>query len=235
MNFRPIMVLNKRLFRQNRGRNLTAITAIMLTTLLFTTLFVLSQSMRENLIEMTFRQTGYDAQISIKNITAKDAEKIAAHPDAAKVGQSMVAGLGMGDALSGRQVEIRWADENYAKHSFAGPTTGNMPKTRQEIALDTIVLDRLGIPHELGQKVTLEWIADFTEDQNRVSNLRCAASGRETNLPMRVSPGWIKNLHGKRRRISYLIPLRAKIRHPLRLQGSIWRRSHSSMTKIWKR
>ena len=49
------MVLNKRLFRQNRGRNLTAITAIMLTTLLFTTLFVLSQSMRENLIEMTFR------------------------------------------------------------------------------------------------------------------------------------------------------------------------------------
>lgn len=169
MNFRPIMVLNKRLFRQNRGRNLTAITAIMLTTLLFTTLFVLSQSMRENLIEMTFRQTGYDAQISIKNITAKDAEKIAAHPDAAKVGQSMVAGLGMGDALSGRQVEIRWADENYAVHSFAGPTTGNMPKTRQEIALDTIVLDRLGIPHELGQKVTLEWIADFTEDQNRVS------------------------------------------------------------------
>ncbi len=169
MNFKPIIVLNKRLFRQNRGRNLAAVTAIALTTLMFTTLFVLSQSMKKNLIEMAFRQTGYDAQISIKHITAEDAEKIAAHPDAAEVGQSMVAGLGMGDALAGRQVEIRWADESYAEHSFAEPTTGKMPEAEQEIALDTIVLDRLGIPHELGQKVTLEWIADFAEEQNRVS------------------------------------------------------------------
>ena len=44
MNFRPIFVLNRRTFRQNKGRNLVAVLAIVLTTLMFTTLFVLSQS-----------------------------------------------------------------------------------------------------------------------------------------------------------------------------------------------
>ncbi len=89
-------MLNKRLFQKNKGRNLAAVTAIALTTLMFTTLFVLSQSMNKNLIEMTFRQTGYDAQISFKDITAEQAEKIAAHPDVAEVGQSMVVGIGRG-------------------------------------------------------------------------------------------------------------------------------------------
>ena len=69
MNFRPIFVLNRRTFRQNKGRNLVAVLAIVLTTLMFTTLFVLSQSMSRNIIEMTFRQTGYDGQASFKSMT----------------------------------------------------------------------------------------------------------------------------------------------------------------------
>ena len=149
MNFKPITMLNKRLFQKNKGRNLAAVTAIALTTLMFTTLFVLSQSMNKNLIEMTFRQTGYDAQISFKDITAEQAEKIAAHPDVAEVGQSMVVGIGRRDALAGRQLEIRFADESYAAHSFAAPSVGRMPQTEEEIALDNLILDRLGIPHEL--------------------------------------------------------------------------------------
>ena len=38
---------------------------------------------------------------------------------------------------------------------YAAPTTGQMPQAADEIALDTSILDRLGIPHELGQTVTL--------------------------------------------------------------------------------
>lgn len=190
MNFKPIRVLNKRLFRQNKGRNLTAAAAIVLTTLLFTTLFVLSQSMRKNLIEMTFRQTGYDAQVSFKNISPTQAEKIAAHPEAAEVGQSMVVGLGRGEALTGRQLEIRFADESYAAHSFAAPSVGEMPQSEQEIALDTITLDRLGIPHELGRKVRLEWIADFTEAENRVSEFTLCGfwEGNESSY---ASMAWV--------------------------------------------
>ncbi len=190
MNFRPISVLNRRTFRQNKGRNLVAALAIVLTTLLFTTLFVLSQSMSRNIIEMTFRQTGYDGQVSFKSITEEQAAKIAAHPDVAEVGYSMVVGIGRGKELAGRQVEIRFADESYAEHSFAKPATGRMPQTADEIALDNIVLDKLGIPHELGQRVTLEWIADFQEEENRVSEFTLCGfwEGNESSY---ASMAWV--------------------------------------------
>ena len=42
--FRPIPTLSKRMFHTNRGRNLVAVLAILLTTMMFTTLFTLSQS-----------------------------------------------------------------------------------------------------------------------------------------------------------------------------------------------
>ena len=166
-----------------------AVLAIILTTLMFTTLFVLSQSMSRNIIEMTFRQTGYDGQASFKSITEEQAAKIAAHPDVAETGYSMVVGIGQGKELSGRQVEIRFADESYAEHSFAKPVTGRMPQAADEIALDNIVLDKLGIPHELGQRVTLEWIADFQEEENRVSEFTLCGFWEGMNLPMRVWPG----------------------------------------------
>lgn len=190
MNFRPITVLGKRIFRQRKSRNLVAGTAIALTTLLFTTLFVLSQSMQKNIIEMTFRQVGYDAQASFKDITEKQAAQIAAHPDVKEVGQSLVAGLGQGEKLLGRQVEVRFADESYAAHSFALPTTGRMPQAEDEIALDTIVLDRLGIPHKLGAHITLEWTPDFAETESRVSEFTLCGFW-EGNESVYASLAWV--------------------------------------------
>lgn len=37
--FRPIPTLSKRMFHTSRGRNLVAVLAILLTTMMFTTLF----------------------------------------------------------------------------------------------------------------------------------------------------------------------------------------------------
>ena len=164
--FDPIRVLNQRTFRKNKGRNLVAVLAILMTTLMFTTLFTLAQSMNKNLVEMTFRQTGYDAQASFKEITPEQAEKLAAHPDVKELGESIVLGLAENDKLTGRQVEIRWANDSYETHSFAAPTTGQMPQAANEVALDTIALDRLGIPHELGQTVTLEWRKDLSDQDS---------------------------------------------------------------------
>lgn len=190
MNFKPISVLTKRTFRQNKGRNLVAALAIILTTLMFTTLFVLSQSMNKNLIEMAFRQTGYDAQVSFKSITEEQAGKLAAHPDVAEVGNSIVVGMGQGKALAGRQVEVRYGDEIYARHSFAIPSTGRMPVSAEEIALDTIILDRLRVPHELGQSITLEWTGDLAEAENQKAEFTLCGFW-EGNESVYASMAWV--------------------------------------------
>ena len=132
--FKPIQTLNARTFRSNKGRNLVAVLAVLMTALMFTTLFTLAQSMSKNIVEMTFRQTGYDAQASFRDITEEQAALLAAHPDVREVGTSIVLGIAENTELAGRQVEIRWADESYAVHSFAAPTTGRLPESAGEIA-----------------------------------------------------------------------------------------------------
>ena len=188
--FKPIQTLNQRTFKKNKGRNLVAIIAILMTAILFTTLFTLAQSMRKNMVEMTFRQTGYDGQASFKRITAEQFARIAAHPDVAEAGESLVLGLAQNEKLSGRQVEIRWGDDSQARHSFAMPTTGAMPRAADEVALDTLVLDRLGIPHELGQTVTLEWRKDMSKDEVTSSTFTLCGFW-EGNESIFASTAWV--------------------------------------------
>ena len=162
--FKPIQTLNQRNFKKNKGRNLVAVMAILMTAIMFTTLFTLAQSMSRNMVEMTFRQTGYDGQASFKNITPEQFSLIADHPDVAEAGESLVLGLAQNKKLGGKQVEIRWSSDINARHSFAMPAAGTMPTAADEIALDTLTLDRLGIPHQLGEPVTLEWRKDLAKD-----------------------------------------------------------------------
>ena len=188
--FKPIKTLNSRLFKKNKGRNMVAVLAILMTTLMFTTLFTLAQSMSRNMIDMTYRQTGYDAQASFKSITDEEAALIDAHPDVEETGESIVLGVAENSGLAGHQTEIRWADETYASHSFAWPSAGRMPEGADELAVDTTVLDYLGIPHKLGQQVTLEWRPDLTS-QETVSSTFTLCGFWEGNESSYASMAWV--------------------------------------------
>lgn len=188
--FKPIQTLNQRTFKKNRGRNLVAIIAILMTTIMFTTLFTLAQSMSKNMVEMTFRQTGYDGQASFKSITAEQFSLIADHPDVAEAGESLVLGLAQNKKLGGKQVEIRWSSDINAEHSFAMPTTGTMPTAADEIALDTLILDRLGIPHQLGETVKLEWRKDLAKDEVTTSTFTLCGFW-EGNESVYASMDWV--------------------------------------------
>lgn len=188
--FKPIQTLNQRIFKKNKGRNLVAVIAILMTTIMFTTLFTLIQSMSKNMVEMAFRQTGYDGQASFKSITAEQFSLIANHPDVAEAGESLVLGLAQNKKLGGRQVEIRWSSDINARHSFAMPATGTMPTAADEIALDTLTLDRLGIPHQLGETVTLEWRKDLAKDEVTTSTFTLCGFW-EGNESVYASMAWV--------------------------------------------
>ena len=152
-----LQTLTNRSFRQNRGRNVVAVLAVVLTTMMFTALFTLAQSMGRNMTEMYLRQSGTKAHAGTKQITDEQITQLAAHPDIVHFGKSIVLGTAKNPCLAGRQVELRYGSDQYARDVFAYPTTGRMPEQRDEIALDTQVLARLDIALELGQSVTLEW------------------------------------------------------------------------------
>ena len=123
-------------------------------------------------------------------MTDEEAEKITAHEAVKDFGKSIVIGIAENEELTGRQVEIRYADENYARSSFSYPDVGIMPVKENEIALDTITLDKMGLPHEVGQEITLLWRKDLNREEYTVS--RFILSGYwEGNSAAMASMAWV--------------------------------------------
>ena len=175
-----LRTLTRRSFRANQMRNLFAVFAIILTAVMFTSLFVLSQSMVQNIREMNLQQAGFDSDLSSGLLTDGQMERITSHDAVRDWGKSIVIGVAENIELAGRQVEIRFADENYARSCFSYPSSGTMPVEEDEIALDTITLDKLGLPHEPGREITLKWRKD-------------TRSGEYTSRVFRLSGCWEGN------------------------------------------
>lgn len=163
-----LRTLSRRSFRANRRRNLVTILAIILTTMMFTSLFVLSQSMIENMQQMYIQQAGYSSQLSSSLLTDDEADAIAAHPAVVEASRSTV--VGVAENVSGRQVELRAASADYADSALSLPTEGRMPEKADEIALDTITLDKLGLAHQLGESVHLSWTSAPGSDESNSAN-----------------------------------------------------------------
>lgn len=140
----------------NRTRNIVAICAIALTALLFTSLFTIALSINEGFQQANFRQVGGYAHGSFKRMTEEQYNALKEDPLIAEQGLSRFLGAPSEPPFNKSITEIRSADENYAKFSFATPTTGRLPEEgTDEAAMDTSVLELLGVEPELGKKITL--------------------------------------------------------------------------------
>lgn len=187
-----IHILTSRSLRANRTRNIVAVFAIVLTTVMFTSLFVLSQSIVQNLQDMNFQQAGYNSHLSSGTLTDEEMDKITSHEAVRDFGKSIVIGIAENEELTGRQVEIRYADESYASSAFSMPSVGALPVRGNEIALDTITLDKMGLPHRLGQKITLRWRKDLNSGEYITSSF--VLSGYwEGNSAAMASMAWVSD------------------------------------------
>lgn len=146
--------------------------------------------MEQNITKMYLRQSGTKAHTTTKQITDDQIKQIASHPDVISYGKSIVVGLAENKKLAGRQLEIRYANEQYARDTFAYPITGHMPQSKGEIAVDTLILERLGIPMELGQQVVLEWKKDIFSSEV-TSSVFTLCGWWEGNLSVYSSMAWV--------------------------------------------
>lgn len=145
-------------FKADKVRNLFAVIAIILTAVLFSGLFTIADSLIGSMEESMMRRVGGSAHGGFKYLTWEQYEVLKKHPSIKEISYTVVLGVAENAELAKRPTEIRYVnDELGAEMSFALPTTGRLPQEEDEIATDTLVLDRLGIPTELGRKVTLEF------------------------------------------------------------------------------
>lgn len=141
----------------SRKRNLIAIIAIVLTTLLFTSLFTVVMSINSSYEAYTFRQIGGYSHGTFKDVTEEQAQAIAGHRKVKEVGVRSNIGFIDSGVFEKAPAEVSYMDENDTKWSFAEPDTGHMPTSGKEVTMDTIALKLLGVEPELGAEITLTY------------------------------------------------------------------------------
>lgn len=156
-NQKAIRRLAARNFRASGMRNIVAILAIMLTAILFTALFTIGGSMILSMQQSTMRQVGTSAHGGYKFLTQGQYDTLKKDPELKDISYNIIVGNGENPELKKTYTEIRYTEPKAAKWSFSMPTTGTLPKEKYDLATTTQVLDALGIPHQLGQTVPLDF------------------------------------------------------------------------------
>lgn len=152
-----IKKLTKRTLKAGKLRNIMVILAIVLTTTLFTSLFTIGMSISETMQQQTMRQAGGYAHGTLKSLIEEEFADLKTHPLIKRLGYSILLGMGENKELLKRHTEIRYATNDDAKMRFSFPSSGRMPRKENELATDTLVLDLLGIPHEIGESLSIEY------------------------------------------------------------------------------
>ena len=159
-NKETLRLLTSRFMKMNRARNIIAVIAIMLTSLLFTSLFVGSVSMILSKRATEIKQFMDSAHASAQNLSEEDAkrlqETIEQSEQVERYGSGIFLGAGM-DERFGFSVEVRYADENMAESFNCLPTTGRLPEKENEVALSSMILENLGVRPKIGEEITLTW------------------------------------------------------------------------------
>ena len=156
-NQKTIRRLSFRIFRANRTRNLVAVLAIALTSMMFTALFTIAVTLNHSSEQQMMRQVGGYSHGGFKRLTEEQVDDLRDDPLIRESGATYLFSVPEEDAFLKISAEMRYAEDNYAKFCWSLPTSGAMPKQGKEIAMDTAALELLGIPANLGEEVELTY------------------------------------------------------------------------------
>ncbi|WP_059051114.1 ABC transporter permease [Paenibacillus senegalimassiliensis] len=155
-NRQAILRLAGKSLRANAPRNFITICAIVLTTLLLTSVFMMSFSLNESMQRTQMRTAGSDFHGSFKYLTREEAGLLVEHPLIKEYGTALMVGRAAGESFRDHPLEIDYIDQNEARHSFIQFTAGGLPEQEQEIAISDWVLQMLGVTPKLGATVELD-------------------------------------------------------------------------------
>lgn len=160
-NKRCIRTLSLKQFRVAKTRNLIAVFAIALTTLLFTSLFTIALSINDGFQQSNFRQCGGWNHGTFKYLTEEQFEEIKEDPLIKQWGLRRFVGMPSEVPFNKSHVEVGYSDAVQAHWMYCDPIVGSLPKEgTNEAATDTRVLELLGIEPELGAEFTMTFDVD---------------------------------------------------------------------------
>ncbi len=155
-NGRCIRHLGFQSMKAAKTRNLIAVLAIALTTILFTSLFTIAASINYSYQQENFRRMGGNGHGAIKAITWEQVEEFRTDPLIVDSWARLFVGMLTEPPFNKSHVEVSYLEPNGAPHYFCQPVEGGLPQEgTDEAAMDTHILALLGVEPQVGAKVTL--------------------------------------------------------------------------------
>lgn len=150
--------------KASKTRNIIAIIAISLTSILFTALFTISMSIVYGFEQSNFRMVGGYSHAGFKYLTEEQCAELRKDPLIKEYGLRKYLGMPSKEPFNKSHVELSWADANFCKWMFLKPIEGRFPKEgTNEAATDTQVLSLLGVEPEIGAQFSITFDVDGTE------------------------------------------------------------------------
>ncbi len=151
-------------FKAAKVRNIIAIAAIALTTILFTVIFTVAMSIKHGFEQSNFRMVGGYEHGGFKFLTEEQFEELKDDPLIKEYGLRILCGMPEKAPFQKSHVEVTYSDENTAKWMFLEPKEGRFPQEgTNEAATDLRVLSLLGVEPVIGNEFTMTFMVDGEE------------------------------------------------------------------------
>lgn len=142
--------------KASKTRNIVTVIAIILTTVLFTSLFTIAISIIDGFQEANFHQIGTYAHGNFERLSEAQYEALKCDADIKEQGVRMFVGTAEEAPFQKESVEVSYCDETCAKFMYLTPKTGSLPtEGTNEAATDTKILKLLGIEPVIGAEFEL--------------------------------------------------------------------------------
>lgn len=164
-NNKPIIKkLSGRYFKASKSRNLIAIVAIILTTILFTTIFTLGSGLIDTVKDQNIRKAGGDGQAVLNYINDEMFDNVKDNELIDRIAYTKAVSYRLHNSgLEKWRSDMWYMDDTALEFARYEPTTGRRPEAENEIIADTKTLEALGVPAEIGATVTLDYEIKGTE------------------------------------------------------------------------
>ncbi len=170
--------LGFRSMRAARTRNIVAVLAIALTTILFTSLFTIASSINYSFQQENFRQAGGDFHGTIKGLTWEQVEEMRTDPLIQGDFARLFVGMPVDPPFNKSHVEVSYLEPAAAPHYFCQPVEGTLPREgTDEAATDTRVLALLGVEPKVGAKFTISFYLDENTSSRKLVTRTFTLSG----------------------------------------------------------
>ena len=169
-NKKCMLKLAKKDFLKNRTRNIVAVLAMILTTVLFATLITTGVGAYESVQLTLQKQKGSKADADIRYMTEEQFEKLSKDERVDFVGLRRP--IGFLSNTKTHNIELDYMDSIEQELTFSVPTLGCAPTKENEIATTDRALESLGIEPKVGAEVEIEF-----ELRNQIHQYKMVVSG----------------------------------------------------------